>query len=634
MSSTSTSTTMGRLPGDASTGTTVTRQAQYLIAPRTYAGGLRPLATEAIVTALNELPGVSIVRRIKPRGVGALSAGDGGMVGEVIVARTSIERGRELEAASRAGAAVIVERDELLNHHGLTPLEHMATTGVPGIFSRNRTDVRFRVTDTAGTSLVRAQVTVYGRNIPGQAETDASGDVAVPVFGETPESIRAVYVKPAADCWERFVDQPQLDFTGVNTVVLQPLSATFKNFPGQQMIGWGARLMGLDRISDALNGRGVKVGIIDSGCDNTHPMLRQVTNGVDLTNAGDTSTWIRDEISHGTHCTGVIAGIAAGPQGIRGFAPAADVHVFKVFPGGRFSDLIDALDLCIEQQIDLINCSLGSDQFSEIVQRKLEEARQRGIACVVAVGNSSGPVQFPATLPTVLSVAAVGQENTYPPDTYHAQTRLPGLMGVNGTFPAKFSCFGPEVRVSGPGVAIISSVPGGYAAWDGTSMAAPHLTGLAALVLAHHPLFQGPLRVRTAQRVDALFQMIVSACTPIIADPLRGGAGLPDVARLLTSTGIAAGAVPTQPTIPQLAAVLGPALGGLAGVPFGPQLGAVLGQLLSGAAGTPPFMFGAGGIYGPALQPGAEGAAMNPYMTGGIGARPQLLMQLRALGLA
>ena len=84
-----------------------------------------------------------------------------------------------------------------------------------------------------------------------------------------------------------------------------------------------------------------------------------------------------------------------------------------------------------------------------------------------------------------------------------------------------------------PGVAVISSVPGGgHAAWDGTALAAAHVTGFGALLLAHHPMFQagGAFSARGQQRTSALFEFIRAAAVPYIqVDPLRVGAGLPDL---------------------------------------------------------------------------------------------------------
>lgn len=129
----------------------------------------------------------------------------------------------------------------------------------------------------------------------------------------------------------------------------------------------------------------------------------------------------------------------------------------------------------------------------------------------------------------MLAVAAIGKIDEFPPDSYHAET-IGHDIDQQGFFTARFSCGGPQVDVCAPGVAIVSSVPpNNFAAWDGTSMAAPHVSGLAALVLAHRPEFQGMLGARSAERVERLFHVLRMSARPVtLAEPARVGYGMPD----------------------------------------------------------------------------------------------------------
>jgi subtilisin family serine protease len=310
-------------------------------------------------------------------------------------------------------------------------------------------------------------------------------------------------------------------------------------------MGWGERAMGLDRVPPSYNGAGVKVAVIDSGAAQTHRNLHGLTRGASMV-GDDRTAWTVDTIGHGSHCAGIIAGGPVGTGGIRGFAPAAEVHVCRIFPGGRFSDLVSALDYCMEQGIDVANMSLGGGDPSQIIEERIVRAKQMGLACIIAAGNSSGPVEFPASTPHCLAVAALGKWGEFPDDSFHSQQALDGFQSRDGYFPAKFSCFGPEIDVCAPGVGIVSSLPAdGFGAWDGTSMATPHVTGLAALVLAHHPDFKGGFQNRNARRVERLFQILKETATPLqFGDPNRSGAGLPNAMRAL---GLEAGAAAAAP---------------------------------------------------------------------------------------
>jgi hypothetical protein len=521
------------------------RRERYIIGVRTMPGG-QPAAPPQhsmndVVEYLNQQENVEVVKRIKLRGARPFTA-NGLNVNEVIVAK--IERAKALRLQAVAPPYLVIERDSLL-----TCADYMSGTarfsplGTLLPLRPAMTDLEIRVLGERDQPLAKATVLVFGRGLPAQALTDETGTARVTFFGDSAELIQTLFIRAPSNHWDRLIDAPHLS-SGANIVKLRPLSDLYPNFPSERLRGWDRRLMGMDRNpSDNLfSGSGVRIGQIDSGCDNSHPQLRHVVQGRDFTAEGTDSSWTHDVLSHGTHCSGII-NASSTEHGIIGCAPEAQLHIFKVSPGGRVSDLLAALDECIERELDLINIGVVSDSASELVSQKVHEARQMGIACIVAAGNSSGPLAFPATLPGVLSVAAVGKLKEFPVDSSHALSVFPQLIGADGIFPASFSSGGPRIAVSAPGVAVISTVPGGgYAAADGTSAAAAHVTGLAALILAHHPLFrEGSYSTRSEQRVHALFELIRASAVPFFADPQRGGAGVPSLARVPSGHGIAMG---------------------------------------------------------------------------------------------
>jgi subtilisin family serine protease len=420
-----------------------------------------------------------------------------------------------------------------------------------------------------GEPLPGAEVYIFGSVWPFQGVTDMTGRATISVLGESPDTIRAVYVKPKVDYWSYWLPRPLLVPGGVTAIEVKTLGTFLTEFPNRQLLGWGTIAMGLDKVPASMTGAGVKVAIIDSGAARiTHRNLHQMGPGLNVVGP-DRNGWTDDLIGHGSHCAGIIAGGPVGPNGtgIRGFAPSAEIHICRIFPGGRFSDLVAALNYCMETGIDVVNMSLGGGEPSRIIEERLIRAKEMGIACIVAAGNSGGPVQFPASTPHVLAVSAIGKWGELPADSYHAQQALGGATSGSGYFPANFSCFGPEVDVCAPGVGIVSSLPpDGFAAWDGTSMATPHVTGLAALVLAHHADFKGPFQNRDARRVERLFQIIKETATPLtLGGPERMGAGLPDATRalgLVPSTGVSAGTPLPQVSLDalrQLLAIIGKA---------------------------------------------------------------------------
>lgn len=515
------------------------RRERYVIGTRTAPGGRAFVdfkhSMDDVVQYLSHQENVEVIKRIKLGGTEPFAA-EGSSVNEVIVAK--IDEGKAQRLRSVAPPHLIIERDSLLVCADYVPVSSAMPIAALLPLRSITTDVTIRVIGERDQPLARARVIVCGGELPAQALTDETGTARITFFGGSIEAIQTLSISAASNHWDRVISAPRLS-SGTNTVKLRPL---------ERVLGWGQRLMGFNSTDGRFSGSGIKIGIIDSGCDTSHPLLRHVAQGKDFVTGATDTSWTQDLVWHGTHCAGII-NASVTEQGIVGCAPGAELHVFKVIPEGRVSDLLAALDECIEREVDLINIGVVSDGLSELVSQKLQEARQKGIACIVAAGNSGGALSFPATLPGVMAVAAVGKLKEFPADSSHALSVVAPLIGRDEVFPARFSGAGPQVAFSAPGVAVVSTVPGGgYAAADGTSAAAAHVTGFAAVVLAHHPLFQeGALSLRSEQRVQALFELMRVSAVLRFSDPQRGGAGVPDLVRIpwgqtLTMMGFSDGA--------------------------------------------------------------------------------------------
>ena len=554
------------------------RKKQFLIAPRHPDGltpmGFSPLSLSTVEQALRNSPDIDIVDTVGPKNiVGVMADGMGGGQG-VLVARMTEQKAGILHQQGQG--RLVVERDQYLGLMDPQLQPNFVTSTIP--HSGPAFTAVIQVINKEGAPVADCEVSLFGSMLPATASTDASGHVTLSLFGENESSLRSLYVKPKSDYWSFYQRDPEVSSDEPNVVMLKALSdwPSLAGFPRAKTIGWGQKAMRMDQLPATYRGQGIKIAVIDSGAATTHDELNRIRAGFDIVNKRTTpNTWNEDTLGHGSHCAGIIGG-ADLAFGIRGFAPEAELHACKLFPGGQVSQLIDALEYCIEKQIDVVNLSLGGAEPSEALEQQIQRAKRAGIACIVAAGNSGGPVQYPASSPHVLAVAAVGKLDEFPPDSYHAQT-LSQNVDANGYFTASFSCHGPQVGVAGPGVAITSSVPpNNYAAWDGTSMAAPHITGLAALVLAHNPEFQGMYRTRGVERVERLFQLIrMSAHRVSLADPTRIGVGLPDA---VVAVGLQQPAMQTQGTH---AGAIGSLMAqGQGEHPLGGMFGAMMGGML------------------------------------------------------
>jgi subtilisin family serine protease len=234
---------------------------------------------------------------------------------------------------------------------------------------------------------------------------------------------------------------------------------------------WGVKRIGSGTVHSSGNfGAGVKVAVIDTGIDYTHPDLAvNYKGGYDFVNKDNDPM---DDNGHGTHVAGTIAAKKDG-VGVVGVAPGAELYALKVLSAsgsGSGSNIVAALEWAADNGMQITNNSYGSSQSSVTMETAFLNSEARGVLHVASAGNSGrcdgkGPntVGYPARYSSVIAVAATNSSDVRP----------------------CFSSTGPEVELAAPGVAINSTkMGGGYIEYNGTSMASPHVAGAAALVIS------------------------------------------------------------------------------------------------------------------------------------------------------
>ncbi len=274
-------------------------------------------------------------------------------------------------------------------------------------------------------------------------------------------------------------------------------------------------------------GAGVTVAVIDTGVDYRHPALGEgfgpgfkVIGGYDFVN-GDGDPM--DDSGHGTHVAGIIA---ANSADLTGVAPDASLIAYKVldrFGTGWTSDVLAGIERTVDPNGDgdfsdhvaVANVSLGSPGNSDDAKsRAVDNAVSAGVVFVVAAGNlgSFQSVSSPGTADAAITVGATNFQDALASFT------------SKGPIAARY---GIKPDVVAPGVDVVSAkAGGGTLAASGTSMAAPHVAGAAALLRALHPEWS-PAEVKSA---------LVTTAAPVAAEVMAAGAGRIDAFRAATTT--------------------------------------------------------------------------------------------------
>lgn len=216
----------------------------------------------------------------------------------------------------------------------------------------------------------------------------------------------------------------------------------------------------------------VVVAVLDTGYMGSHPDLAAIPTVWPRNTRNDTKN-VTDGYGHGTHVAGTIAAQTNNGIGVAGIAPGVTIMPVKVMDSngqGYWSDFLEGVDWARTHGADVINLSLGGTlSLSQAAawQPVFDAAWEAGVVVVAAAGNNNRNEPFyPASFHHVISVAAT----------------------TNSDAKASFSNFGPAVDIAAPGQSITSTyADGGYYSMSGTSMATPHVVGVAALVRSYHP---------------------------------------------------------------------------------------------------------------------------------------------------
>lgn len=231
-------------------------------------------------------------------------------------------------------------------------------------------------------------------------------------------------------------------------------------------------------------GKGVRVGVVDSGIDVKHSKLN-VKGGVcalpKLQCAFGEFPY-NDDLGHGTHVAGILSSTQA-TNGTMGIAPGVDLFAIKTInaqDSGSTIDIVAGIDWAITNKMDILNMSITTASDDPALRLMLEKAYATGMIIVASAGNTEfgakqDDVQYPAKYPTVIAATAI---KTATKERY------------------KYASIGPEVELAAPGVDIFSTYPrildndgqkDGYTMLSGTSMASPHVSGIAALLKQRFP---------------------------------------------------------------------------------------------------------------------------------------------------
>jgi serine protease len=280
---------------------------------------------------------------------------------------------------------------------------------------------------------------------------------------------------------------------------------------------WGFRRTETETAWNYTCGRNIRVAVVDTGvaCEN-HQNFSRLT---DLAHTRCVQGWNfvsddehpNDDQGHGTHVAGTIAQTTNNAFGGAGIAHCSTIIPVKVLDrngSGTTADVVEGIRFAADSGAHVINLSLGGGGRSKIMEDVIAYARSRGSVVVCAAGNNGRFVESPASEPGAFTVSAIGVGDQIAP----------------------FSSRGPEVDIAAPGVNILQQTICDhgrnhceeFASWSGTSMATPHVAGIAALIMS--------MGVTNPSAVESVLRSSAQRPDHGIRDPNLYGAGIANAA--------------------------------------------------------------------------------------------------------
>jgi serine protease len=273
---------------------------------------------------------------------------------------------------------------------------------------------------------------------------------------------------------------------------------------------WNLRSINIESAWDETKGSGITVAVIDTGITPV-PDLKNTkfVKGYDFVND---KIEAYDDAGHGTHVAGTIAQSTNNNYGVAGIAYEASLMPLKVLGasgGGTVSDIAEAIRFAADNKADVINMSLGGAGESQLMEDAINYAHSKGVIIIAAAGNSNqNSASYPARYPRVIGVAALDS------------------VGIK----APYSNFGAGVDIAAPGGSETGKIvqetinpqtgESVFEGYQGTSMAAPHVAGVAALVKA-----------AGIKEPDEILNVLKQSSRVVTEDPLNHfGAGHLDAA--------------------------------------------------------------------------------------------------------